>query len=318
MARFQLLEQAEEGMHHSSTKPSQTDNTDQLHTIRLLPVEERPWRRLSKIILGPNAPFEEFVTRSVTARDTNKTMTSDETAAESNDTPEPLDNEKYLRELNKFRESITYEFSLFESNLARIQLLRAANDAERNRYAAEKSEIEGKADDVRTNISGLRTQLEQAQQTLAIRKTYDVLADKITSNASLKPRDEQHVNIEKLKSEIEELERESQELSQTWLDRRAQLARVVDEAKRLRRQIHGEKEPGAEGEDEDDEEMGGIDRDRSNIGTPRPGEDASTPLPEGRSRAGTPALEGLGTPLPTTVVTEPVEETLATDAMDTT
>jgi hypothetical protein len=301
-------------------KSSRTDKTDQLHTIRLLPVEERPWKRLSSRILGPKAPFQEFVTRSVTAANTNTTVISDENAADQNDTPEPLDSEQFLRELNKFRESVSYEFSLFESNLARIQLLRAANDAERNRYAAEKSEIEGKADEVRHNISGLRTQLEQAQQTLATRKTYDVLADKITSNAALRPRDEQHVNIEKLKSEIEELERESQDLSQTWLDRRTQLARVVDEAQRLRRQIHNEKEPGldGEGEDEDDEEMGGIDRDRSNIGTPRPGEDATTPLPEGVSRAGTPVLESASTPLPTTVVTEPIEETQTTDVMDTT
>lgn len=127
-------------------------------------------------------------------------------------------------------------------------------------------------------------QLDEAQKTLAIRKTYDVLADKITKNASLKPRDEQHVAIEKLKAEIEELERESQEHSQAWLDRREQFSRVMDEGARMRRVVRDEKDPEKEEEGEDslDDQMLEVDRDRdgtSNVGTPRPHDDASTPLP---------------------------------------
>ena len=207
-----------------------------------------------------------------------------------------------MTKLKKFRHGITNDFHVLDTSLVRIQLLRNANEAERNRYGAEKLEIEGKADDVRDNISSLRSQLDHAQQTLAVRKTYDVLADKITNNPNLKPRDEQHVNIEKLKSEIEELERESQELSQTWTDRRQQFAKVLDEGHRLRRQIRNEKEP-VEGEEDQDEEMDGVDRNRSNVGTPRP-EDAPTPLPGGRSRGTTPEIGGAATPLPEAMSTD--------------
>lgn len=257
-------------------------------------------KRLTSRILGPKTPYQEFLTYSAPAGEC-------EDPTEVNNDAVEFDNEAFSTSLKKFRETVNYEFSLFESNLARIQLLRTANEAERNRYAAEKLEIEGKADDVRDDISSLRSQLEQSQQTLAVRKTYDVLADKITKNPNLKPRDEQHVNIEKLKSEIEELERESQELSQTWLDRRMQFTKVLDEGQRLRRQIRNEKEPGegdAEGDEDQDEDMDGADRNRSNIGTPRPGEDAPTPLPGGHSRATTPGLEGTGTPQPDNAMVE--------------
>lgn len=302
MAGFQLLDQNEEGRSDLHTILNHADIQDKLHTSRLLPIEERPLKRLTSRILGPKTPYQEFLTYQAAPADGDDPI-------EANGEKTAFDGEKFLTNIKKFRESVNYEFSLFESNLARIQLLRTANDAERNRYAAEKLEIEGKADDVRDNISTLRSQLERAQQTLAVRKTYDVLADKITKNPNLKPRDEQHVNIEKLKSEIEELQRESQELSQTWVDRRAQFGRVVDESQRLRRQIHNEKEPGegdGDGEDQD-EDMDGVDRNRSNIGTPRPGEDAPTPLPGGRSRATTPGIEGVATPQPEAMMTEQSE-----------
>lgn len=126
-------------------------------------------------------------------------------------------------------------------------------------------------------------QLDEAQKTLAIRKTYDVLADRITKNAALKPRDEQHVNIEKLKAEIEELERESQEHNQAWLERREQLGRVVGESQRLRRVLRDEKEPEKDDEaiEQDEDNLLGTDRDRdglSNAETPRPLDYAGTPL----------------------------------------
>lgn len=142
-------------------------------------------------------------------------------------------------------------------------------------------------------------QLDEAQKTLAIRKTYDVLADKITKNASLKPRDEQQVSIEKLKAEIEELQRESVELSQTWIDRREQMGHVVDEAARLRRQIRNEKEPEEVEAEKRAQEMLAIERDReagSHVGTPRMEDDAPTP--------GGPVSRGV-TPLPEAEVGTP-------------
>ena len=191
--------------------------------------------------------------------------------------------EQFLKDIQRFREDVILDFAAFESSIARIQFLRAANERERERYAAEKLKIEATAKEVRDNTASLRIQLDEAQKTLAIRKTYDVLADKITKNASLKPRDEQHVNIEKLKAEIEELEREAQEHSQAWLERREQFDKVVNEGMRLKRVMRDEKEPEKDDDvtEQDEENMLGVDRGRdgmSNAGTPRPIEDAPTPM----------------------------------------
>jgi len=277
--------------------------TDKLHATRLLGIEERPFRRLTKRLLAPTTPINSFLSRK---------SEPEESAAEDADTDSytAAQHEQFLKDIQRFREDVILDFAAFESSIARIQFLRAANERERERYIEEKAKIERTAEEVRHNTSSLRSQLDEAQKTLAIRKTYDVLADEITKNAALKPRDEQHVNIEKLKAEIEELERESQEHTQAWVERREQFGKVVSEGMRLRRVIRDEKEPekdeeGAEQEDgqEDDqdpdqENMLGVDRARdvlSNAGTPRPMHDASTPL---GSNAMTPTTlpEGGATP----------------------
>ena len=95
---------------------------------------------------------------------------------------------------------------------------------------------------MRDNTSDLRVQLEEAQKTLALRKEYDQLAEKITSNRLLKPRAEQHSNLEKLNEEIAELERESQDYAQTWSERREQFGKIIEEGMQLRRLIRDEKE----------------------------------------------------------------------------
>lgn len=224
-----------------------------------------------------------------------------------------VQHEQFLKDIQRFREDVILDFAAFESSIARIQFLRAANERERERYIEEKAKIERTAEEVRHNTASLRFQLDEAQKTLAVRKTYDVLADEITKNAALNPRDEQHVNIQKLKAEIEELEREAQEHTQAWEDRREQFGKVVSEGMRLRRVVRDEKEPekdeeGGEQEegreeDQDHENMLGVDRARdglSNAGTPRPtSHDASTPLADLRgSNAMTPTTlpEGGATP----------------------
>ncbi len=182
------------------------------------------------------------------------------------------------------------DFAGFESSIARIQFLRSANTRERERYTAEKHKIEHTANEVRDNLGSLRTQLDEAQKTLAVRKTYDVLAEKITRDDKLSvTRAEQHVNIEKLRSEIEELDRESVELKTAWGERREQLQTIVGEGRRLRRIIRDEKEPEVETQNDGDEDAEHGERERdamSNIGTPRPIDDAPTPLPHGLGGSG--------------------------------
>lgn len=181
------------------------------------------------------------------------------------------------------------DFAAFESSIARIQFLLTSNERERERYAAEKLKIQATAQAVRDNTAELRMQLVEAQKTLALRKSYDELADKITSNKMLKPRDDQKANIDKLNAEIAELERESKEYAQTWSERREQFGRIVDEGMQLRRLIRDEKEEverregmdeGQDGEDGEDGEGlrgrgSGID---SAVATPRPDEGGMTPM----------------------------------------
>lgn len=206
------------------------------------------------------------------------TPPADEESNEDSVTSEAAQ-QKASENLKRFREDVILDFAAFESSIARIQFLRASNEKERERYAAEKVKIEATAQAVRDNTARLRIQLDEAQTTLAVRKTYDVLADKITSNRALKPRDEQHVSIEKLRAEIEDLERESKEHSQAWTERKEQFGRVINESTRLRRLVRDEKEP--ELQSGNMEDMLDIDASRealSNAGTPRPDPGMLTPM----------------------------------------
>ena len=139
---------------------------------------------------------------------------------------------------------------------------------------------------MRASTLALRHELERVQEMLERRKKWDVLAEKITSNRMLKPRDDQRVSIEKLESEIRELEGEKEGLGRDWLVRKDGFERVVAEETRLRKIISGEV---ASEEDEDEEDVAGHEDDEpeartlaigSAIGTPRTIGGAETPLHE--------------------------------------
>ena len=140
-------------------------------------------------------------------------------------------------------------------------------------------------------------QLEDAQSTLALRKEYDDLAEKITSNRLLRPREDQHANLAKLNAEIADLERESQDYAQTWSERRQQFGRIIEEGMQLRRLIRDEKEEVErregmeEREDGEDDQRGGR---SSGVGTPHHETGGTTPM-HGTSQeqeVGTPAGGG--------------------------
>ena len=84
----------------------------------------------------------------------------------------------------------------------------------------------------------------------------------------LRPRAEQEKSLERLRAEIEELERESEGYREVWKERREQFGRIVEEGRGLRRLIRGELE--------DVEGREGIEGVDSNVGTPGAGE--ATPL----------------------------------------
>lgn len=176
------------------------------------------------------------------------------------------------------------DFAAMEGSMVRIQLLQNSNAKERERYAAEKTKILETAQAIRDNTSDLRVQLEEAQNMLALRKTYDELAEKITSNRMLRPREDQHAQLEKLNTEIEELEQESSDYARTWAERREQFGRIVEEGRQMLRLIRDEKEEaerkeGMEGGEAADDAEGSTTRGGTSlVGTPRPEMDGSTPM----------------------------------------
>lgn len=182
------------------------------------------------------------------------------------------------------------DFATLENSIVRVQLIQTSNQRERERYAAEKVKILETAQAVRDNTLELRTQLEDAQKMLQLRKGYDELAAKILDDKKLKSRDESRADIEKLEKEIEDLQSESGEYELTWTGRREYWDRVVAEGEAMMRLIKGIKD---DPQAERDEEMEGAEESRE--GTKGKSSRMGTPAAEGR----TPRMEVEGgTPLP--------------------
>ena len=246
---------------------------DALHKSRLLNVEEKPFKRITKRLLTPHSPISIPPTLP-------PTPPPDSSAADEAAAAHEKDKQQQLDERRQWREDTLLDFAAFESSIIRIQFLLTSNTKERERYAAEKVKIQATAQAVKDNTAELRVQLEEAQQTLALRKEYDELAEKITSNRLLRPREDQHANLAKLDAEIADLERESQEYAQTWAERRQQFGRIIDEGMQLRKLIRDEKEEVerkegmAEREDGEEEQRST----RSRGGTPHRDMGGLTPL----------------------------------------
>ena len=249
--------------------------TDALHKSRLFNTEEKPFRRITTRL---------FAESSILAARSRFPLTpppEDGDAAADSD-PKA----KRLAELSKFRDDMLLDFANFESSLIRMQLNLNSNEQERQRYAAEKLQIQGTAQEVKRSTTELHAQLQEAKNQLALRQTYDELTEKITSNRLLKPREDQEANIEKLNNEIAELERESTEYAETWAERREQFGKIVEEGMQLRRLIRDEKEEverreGMEGRDEHEDGDNVSTRGRSTVGTPRLDAGGSTPMHAG-------------------------------------
>lgn len=251
---------------------------DALHRSRLLNVEEKPFKRITKRLLAPNSPITHALLKTPVPPESDA-LGADEAAAEYVAVRRRQEDER-----RQFREDVLLDFAAFESSIIRMQLLLTSNARERERYAAEKLRIQATAQAVRQNTTELHLQLEEAQRTLALRKTYDVLAEKITSNRLLRTREDQHANLEKLNAEIADLEKESRDYGQTWAERRQQFGRIIEEGMHLRRLIRDEKEEverreGMEEQEDGDEGEAGSLRGRSSgAATPHHDVGGATPL----------------------------------------
>ena len=245
--------------------------TDALHNVsRLLAVEARPYQQVAGRLLKEN--FFDF------ARP--KQLPSpppDASAAEEEATAKVVEQEKQAQKVEIWRENIMNELSMLDYAILRFEFTTESNHTERERYAVEKDGITAKQQHVRDTIEELRVNLVEAKETLAVRKTYDELTEKITSSKMLKPRDEQALAHAKLDEEISELEHEVQSAKNTWEERRIQFGRIEEEAREMLRMIKDEKEEAERKEgmmkdgDEDGEGEGSTSRgDASHVGTPRP------------------------------------------------
>lgn len=250
---------------------------DALHKSRLLNVEEKPYKRITKRLLAPNSPI------SIRPK-LPPTPPPDGNAADEAAAAHVAKKQQELNTHRQWREDMLLDFAAYDSSILRVQFLLTSNNKERERYAEEKGTIQAAAQAVLDSTNELRTQLDIAQRTLTQRKEYDSLTEKILGNRLLRPREDQHANLQKLNAEIGDLETESQQYARTWSERSDQFMKIIEQGMQLRRLIRDEKEEverregmeeGEDGEDGDSEShIGG----RSGIGTPRLDGGGLTPM----------------------------------------
>ncbi|OLN88647.1 THO complex subunit mft1 [Colletotrichum chlorophyti] len=225
----------------------------ELHKSRLVNIEEKPFKRITKRIASIS---------SIANARTKQAPTPPPDSAEGEQDAETESKEDKLREIDQIKDDLTLDFAAFDSSIARLQFLLDANVRERERYKADQQRILEECQNVRDNNARLREQLDGAKATLAQRKEYDKLANALMAKG-LRPRGEQASNLKKLEEEIRDLERESETYGVTWRLRRDQFSKIMDEGMLLRRQIRDEKEEveRREGMNEDGEEDGEVSRD---------------------------------------------------------
>jgi hypothetical protein len=253
----------------------------ELHKSRLLNVEEKPFKRITKRLQTLTTLAASAVRQAPTPPPepeqqppSNGTAVQDGAAAAAAATPTNGDageeEDDDMAALSGLKEDIAMDFAAFDSSVARLQFLLTANTRERDRYAADRGRIQDTSQRVRDNTGVLRQRLEAARETLEQRKRFDELAERITSNKALRPRAEQAANLGKLEDECAQLERESEEYSRTWRERREQFEKIMEESMRLRRQIRDEKEEVERREGMDDDGgAGGAGEAGEETGTPR-------------------------------------------------
>ncbi|OHE97002.1 tho complex subunit 7 [Colletotrichum orchidophilum] len=227
-----------------------------LHKTRLVNIEEKPFKRITKRLTSISAIVNAQSKQQPTPPPEGANGEKDADAESKEET-----NAQTLREVGQIKDDLTLDFAAFDSSIARLQFLLDANVRERERYKADQQRILEECQSVRDNNARLREQLEGARATLAQRKEYDKLANGLMAKG-LRPRGEQESNLKKLEEEIRDLEKESETYAGTWRERRDQFSKIMDEGMQLRRQIRDEKEEveRREGMNEDGEEDGEASR----------------------------------------------------------
>lgn len=228
---------------------------EELFKARLLNVEEKPFKRITKRLATLNRVVAAAGVQEQTPPPEGGEGEGDETPNDETGNGTLRKQKETLAEIAQLREDVTLDFAAFDASIARLQFLAAANARERARYTERRVTIDDTCRDVRDDVLvNLRSQLETARATLAQRQVFDALADRITSSKTLWPRPEQQATIDKLEDECRQLQRESEAYAVTWGERKQQFARIMDESMRLRRLIRDEKEEVERREGMDEEE----------------------------------------------------------------
>jgi len=244
----------------------------ELHKSRLLNVEEKPFKRVTKRLVALTN------LAAATARQAPTPPPESHDATDAATTQPPPTPAERLRDT---KEDVILDFAAFDGSITRLQSLLSANERERARYAADRVRILETSQSVRDSTAELRLRLARARETLEQRRKFDDLAEKITSNRMLRPRGDQKANLRKLEEECAQLEAESETYADTWRERRDQFSRIMEESMRLRRLIRDEKEEVERREGMDDE-GGQGDAEADSVQTPRPGlaSGNATPRPD--------------------------------------
>lgn len=291
--------------------PVLTSTIDALHKNRLLPIEQRPFLRLTKMVLAENSPARFDYSGGVLATpppESAKTTSANTPATARSLVPtteSALEKTSSINQRRQWHSDMKAELEGFRSSIVRIQLLLNSNDRDRRRYAEEREKIVEKTRAVRENMVALQSQLDQARETKALRLQYDGLADEITSSRSLLPRSEQQLRLAGLRNDIGGLEREKEQYGDTWAERRSQFMRIVDEGKTMLALIRDEKREADRKE--------GMMTSRSSVPPEGPAaadpmvtDDPDDPLPATKESGGGPVSVG---DVPTIAVSDAAETT---------
>ncbi|KAK3674443.1 hypothetical protein LTR78_005529 [Recurvomyces mirabilis] len=281
---------ATEHNYHYGVLPEQSQE-DALHATRLLAVEERPFFRVQRALLGKDSLLRKLPQQ--------RQLPSPPPEGEDMRVAPPAADpaaDPFVRQ--KFREEVLFDFAALESSILRIQLIHSSNRRERERYAAEKLKITEEAQAVRENTVDLRMELEEAQKVRQRRKGYDALAAKVLDDKKIMSREACSSEIKALEKEIEELEHEGGEVEGLWAGRRTQFDRLVTEGEAMMRLVKGVKDEPEKMDGEEDENMEDEDGDAEGDDATR-GESSrlGTPAPDGRTPL---RADGGQTPMPVT------------------
>lgn len=316
----------------SHFQPLPPDDEDALHTARLLNVEERHYKRVLKTLVSKSNPINEYLNRKPTtlppSQHNQEFTTADEdevasspiadepatTAAHPSNSPVSAD--EYIKTLKTFHHSVQHDYTSFLSSLARTQFLLRQNATEVERYRTQSTSITAQCSEVKSETTQLRSRLRQAQQTMDLRRKWDTQAQDVLfvkgdeKNGRRKTRAELTAEMDKLRNEIDELQREGEELNHAWLTRREVFADVVSQGRKMRRVVRGEPETeGDEDADGDARSEGGSNADGEHDQAGRREEeqqaqhlDVDILEGQGDSHAGTPrpTADGGATPIPGT------------------